>query len=221
MKACKISLDKSEEVAFAFGSFRFDVEPNTSDLSEKELKICSQFKSLKRRCEYTFGRRACRIALHELNADCKNILNDASGAPFMENSDFIPTISHSQGKIVVLIYKKNFSFGVDIERINPKKRSILEKLYSEYKTLGELTALWSLQESIAKAARTGVEGELGTYETENFINEFGFCKCNFKNFKEYYGIAVYNEKWATSLVCKKEYELDKEKLRNLMQEWIS
>ena len=220
MKVSKIFFNESERLVLAFDSFDPNIEPDISVLSPKEKEICSRFRSVKRRREYSFGRNLCRKALRQLNIDCENILNDDLGAPFIENSEYAPAISHSHGKIVVLGYKKEFSFGVDIEKMNFKKISILKEIFSEDKTPDELIVLWTLKEALAKALKTGIREDFSNYDVENFVKDSGFRECDFKNFSEYHGVAVYNENWAAAVVFKREYQLDKNQLVSLMKEWI-
>ena len=213
-----VSVSESLGISSAFDLFDSDVRPNLEVLSAKELEIYSKFTSCKRRREFVSGRIACKKAFFkitsekeecsECNADCFekfssiSVLNTETGSPFIENSDFFVSVSHSHGAAIAAVGKH--AVGIDIEWVNPKRISALKKMSGEVcaesQNVTDLTALWTLKESLGKALRTGIVEEFQRYDTANFRRENGFFCCDFKNFPSFSGIAIADGKYATAIV---------------------
>lgn len=153
----------------------------------------------------------------ECKADCfekfpsVSVLNTETGAPFIENSDFFVSVSHSHGMAIASV--SNHAVGVDIEQINPKRIPALKKMSAEIyaedsigvhtksQNAEELTALWTLKESLGKALRTGIVEDFRRYDTKNFRHENGLYRCDFENFPLFSGIAITNKKYVAAIVA--------------------
>ena len=195
----------------AFVFFDPKGEPKIESLSEKELKIYSKFTSRKRQQEFIAGRIACKKAFFKLTRGEKDyfekfssvsVLNNKTGAPFIENSDLFVTLSHSHEVAVAVIC--DHPIGVDIERINPRKISALKKMSSEiepnFQNITSLTVLWTLKESLGKALQTGIVKDFRYYDTKNFRLDNGLYRCDFKNFPSFSGTATTNKNFSIALV---------------------
>ena len=204
-----VSISESVGVISAFVSFDERHNPKVEILSSKEAEIYSKFISRKRQHEFIAGRIACKKAFLKLTSGkvgcfekfpSISILNNETGAPFIENSDLFVSVSHSHGIAIASV--SEHSIGVDVEQINPKRISALKRMSAECspENVCDLTALWTLKESLGKALRTGIVEEFHCYDTVNFSCENGFYRCNFKNFPSYLGIAITDDKYAAAIV---------------------
>ena len=186
-----ISISEDLGVSSASVVFDLDVRPNPEVLSPKELDIYSRFTSPKRKYEFIAGKIACKKAFFKSISGEKDsfekfpfvsVLNEESGAPFVENSDLFVSVSHSHEIAIASV--SNHKVGVDIEQINPKRISALKRMSAEYPSedICDLTALWTLKESLGKALRTGIIENFSLYDTQNLRYENGVYHCDFKNF---------------------------------------
>lgn len=196
-------------VTSAFVFFDPKTEPDVVVLSSKEAVIYSKFTSRKRQHEFIAGRTACKKAFFELTSQNENcfekfpsvsVLNEESGAPFIENSDLFVSISHSHGVAIASVSKK--TVGVDIEKIDQKRISALKRMSAESHSedVCDLTVLWTLKESLGKTLRTGITKNSSHYNIKNLRYENGIYRCDFENFSSYSGTAITNGQYAIAIV---------------------
>ncbi len=208
--------------AFAFfgsdSDFDHNIKLNTKILSQKEFEIYSKFTSAKRQTEFIAGRLACKKAFCKLTSKNEkndsnffdkfsliSVINSKTRAPFIENSDFHITISHSHGIAIASVSK--YQSGIDIEKINPKKISALKKMSPKtdpnFQDIVSLTVLWTLKESLGKALQTGIVKDFKLYDTQNLHYENGIYLCDFKNFPSFHGIAITDNNYSIAIVVEK------------------
>ena len=203
-----VSLSEKLGIISAFELFNLNEQPSIRSLSKKELGIYSRFTSCKRRCEFVAGRVACKKVFFKFTSketacseDFSNIsvLNNEAGSPFIENSDLCVSISHSHG--IAIASASQHAVGVDIEPISLKRISALKRMSTEYfsESAQDLTALWTLKESLGKALQTGIVENFSHYETKDFRYENGIYSCKFKNFT-FSGIAITDGRYSISIV---------------------
>jgi len=148
-------------------------------LSEPELRSFELFKSEQRQRQWL----AYRCALMALNGGTHQpVIYDSVGKPFIENSDFHISVSHS-GNFAMAI-KSNRRCGVDIEhqsdkahRVRAKFMSTLEMAFAD-STHPELVSqfTWSAKEAMYKAM--GKEGVIFAHDMS--LSDFDFEKCTAK-----------------------------------------
>ena len=195
-----------------FDAFSVKDKPFLEVLSPKEFEIYSEFTSLKRRCEFVAGRIACKKAFFRLtigNSNCfdkfpsVSVLNADTGTPFIEKMpELHVSISHSHEVAIASV--SEHAVGIDIEKINPKRIRTLKRMSPEIQSecVVELTALWTLKESLGKALQTGIVEEFRHYEIENSTFEDGKYICDFKNFP-FRGVAIFDSLYAIGIVTEK------------------
>lgn len=203
-----VSLSENLGIISAFELFNLNEQPSIRSLSRKELEIYSEFISLKRKNEFVAGRVACKKVFFKFaskettyseNFSNISVLNNEAGSPFIENSDLCVSISHSHG--IAIASASQHVVGVDIEQISLHRISALKRMSTEYfsENAQDLTALWTLKESLSKALQTGIIENFRYYETKNFRCENGIYHCEFKNFP-LSGIAITDGKYSISIV---------------------
>ena len=205
-----ISLSKNLEIVSTLEVFSLSDRLDFGVLSSKELEICSKFTSAKRKDQFVAGRIACKKAFFSLitgNSNCFDklssisVLNTETGAPFIENFDFCVSISHSHELAIASISR--YAIGVDIERIDSKRTSALKRMSAECPSedVRDLTAFWTLKESLGKALRTGIVEGFERYQAKNLYVTEGIYRCEFKNFP-FLGIAITDTRYAIGIVVK-------------------
>lgn len=203
-----ISISENLGITSAFSFFNLDGEPNWEILSQEEMNVCSSFTSAKRKLEFVAGRIAGKKAFFKLTSseiDCfekfpsVSILNTRTGAPFIKNSNFCISISHSHG--VAIASASRHTVGVDIEQINPQKIEALKRMSAEYPSadVRNLTISWTLKEALGKSLRTGIVEEFSHYRVRNFRCENEIYFCDFENFP-LSGVAIANDMYAIAIV---------------------
>lgn len=126
-------------------------------LTEQETERYFSFKHIKRKMEFV----ATRILRHRLFGFTHIHYNEV-GAPYIEDEGFI-SISHAKG-VVGIAFSKEFSIGLDLEKIDPRMVRLSPKFLStlESETLDttcpiEMTKVWSGKEALYKmAGRKGI-----------------------------------------------------------------
>lgn len=224
----------SADLVSAFVFFSKEGSLNVDILSSKELEIFSKFTSLKRQVEFIAGRKAAKTALFEFkkkkskrkfanwynksqneifeSPSLVSVLPSNTGSPFIENSDLNVSISHSHG-IAVASVSQN-PIGIDIEKVNPKKISVLKHITpsmdQSVMDASILTIFWTFKEALSKALKTGIIESFEYYDlkdlrytklnTKQSTNQI--IHCRFKNFPEYFGTAITDGKYAIAIVEK-------------------
>lgn len=206
-------------VSVVFNSFDKNQCLNFSNLSDSEIQVCSGFLSNKRKREYVFSRAACKEAVKSIDSTLfgeyqeVSVLNSESGCPYVVGSDLIPSISHTDGWLAVIVGTK--AFGIDIEKYDIRRIKALKRISPESEDPEQLIILWTLKESLSKALKTGIIEDFSHYETENFRDYGEYFRSDFKRFPEYKGVAVFNGHMAAAIVFKKEYDISSEQIETL------
>lgn len=116
--SCQMALWKiSEELEELYGGV---------ELNEKEQTRFDKFGSLSRKKEFL----ATRILVRKLIGKGIHIENNEEGKPFLINSDFDISISHSKDYIGVMI-GKNHDLALDIEYLSDRVYRIAKRFMSE------------------------------------------------------------------------------------------
>ncbi len=210
-----VSLSENLGIVSAFDLFSLNDQPRFGCLSSKELGICLEFASCKRRSEFVSGRIACKKAFFSFISErmdyfekfsSVSVLSTEIGAPFIENSNLFASISHSHG-IAIAAVSQNV-VGIDIEQVDPRRILALKRMSNECsaKNIRDLTVLWTLKESLGKALQTGIVKDFKYYETKNLCCKNGIYTCDFKELL-FSGIAISNDKYSIGIVVRKNKEL--------------
>ncbi len=97
-------------------------------LSESEEKALQNF-SQKKAMEWLAGRNLIKSLMHDDVPYKLAIIKNASGKPYIENSDACVSISHSHEKVASIV-SSNHLVGIDVQRISPKIDKIAHKFLS-------------------------------------------------------------------------------------------
>lgn len=206
-------------VSVVFNSFDKNQFLNFPSLSSSERQVCSGFLSDKRKREYIFSRMACKEAIKSINPELFNeyqeisVLNSESGCPHIVGADLVPSISHTDGWIAVIVGTK--AFGIDIEKYDVRRIKALKRVSPESENSEQLIILWTLKESLSKALKTGMIEDFSHYETEKFLNHDEYFSSDFKRFPDYKGLAVFNGYMAAAIAFKKEYGISIKQIETL------
>ncbi len=178
--------------------FTDDFNPNEylDSLTSIEQERFFEFKSDKRKKEFV----ATRILKHQLFS-FQEIKYEAHGAPYFDDDNYI-SISHAPN-LVGIACNSSYQIGFDIELIKPKITTIyhkfvteLEETFIDVKNIIELTATWSLKETLYKLAgrnlldfkkelilleknKTDLKGKIVNHSEEIFVDLHYF---QFKNY---------------------------------------
>ncbi|MDR0968614.1 MAG: 4'-phosphopantetheinyl transferase superfamily protein [Holosporaceae bacterium] len=190
---------KEEKCALAVASLKeFCVDDSRDQLSDIELKKLSSLSSEIRKKEYALGRITTKKALNLLaGGDLKfqeiSVTNEKSGRPIIENFDYSTSITHTNETVASLVFKKEFSFGIDIEKLRPKSIEALksatfdkERVSSD---LTSLTAAWTLKESLSKALNCGFSRPFEEFELSQFNQKEDSFLCSYAKHRKFKGVA--------------------------------
>ncbi len=124
---------------------------NLSNEETKHLEVITGY----RRVEWLAGRYLLKQNVREISNGICAI--DDAGKPFLEDTDLQFSLSHSNGRVALLLSKKQV--GVDIQRIQPKITRIAHKFISEAEwksvtpdfEIEAMHILWGAKEALYKA----------------------------------------------------------------------
>ena len=121
-------------------------------LSENEAQYYSSIKNEARKKEWLTVRLVLKNLLNKQN----EILYNENGKPYIKDSNYSLSISHSK-ELVAVIIGESKAFGIDTEKISAKPKRVIHKFLSKnelenYKKSKDeiFTFLWSAKESIFK-----------------------------------------------------------------------
>ena len=206
--------------------FSQNYEELSKIFSENELQKFNSFGSEKRKLHFLLGRYSAKQALlSKLNkkstdlqsASFNNIssMNDINicagifGQPIFENpkTNLDLSISHSGLYGGAVVFDRKFPCGFDLQQLNESRRDVLQKyiigdeLSSD--SLIDLTAAWSLKESLSKALRCGLTVHPDILAIKNFQKNGAEFFCDFHNFPNFSGYAQLIDDTILSLVFPK------------------
>jgi 4'-phosphopantetheinyl transferase len=135
-------------------------------LTDAEYLEC---KTPHKRIEFLTSRLAIRYLAKELNISFDGIRKDEHGKPYLVNSSWQMSITHSKHFMGVILHPSKF-VGLDIEKPQNKMWKILPRLFSEQEIkdvgndLEQMSIYWSAKEALYK-----LYGKRGTYFKENLL----------------------------------------------------
>lgn len=109
----------------------------------------------KKKIEYLAGKILTEQACLLNNIDFNGIIKDENGKPFLENSEWQMSISHTTEYIGVVL-RKNLEIGLDLEKPRYQILKILPRIFTEQEIafVGEnlfwATIYWSAKEALYK-----------------------------------------------------------------------
>lgn len=142
---------RSESYTIAYSPYRENLLfREIADAVQQEVSV---FKSDKRKLQHYFSRQLLNKVLDAPTG----LVYDAYGKPFLKNSDWHISISHSADIAAVILNKKEPT-GIDVERIHPKIKKIKNRFLSdaelailkEDNETEQLYVMWGAKESLYK-----------------------------------------------------------------------
>ncbi len=125
------------------------------DLEDDYLMLANEIVNENKRVEFLVSRITIKRACLENNISFNSIDKDEHGKPFLLNSDWQMSISHTRDFVGVVLRKYN-PLGIDIEKPQAKMFKILNRLctYSELEFIGDnmkqASIVWSAKEALYK-----------------------------------------------------------------------
>lgn len=192
----------SYEVGYCFiGGDILELLELTYLLSEDERNRYIGFKYPLRGLSYLLGRLSSKIAIEQLDNDINpqniSIVNGVFGFPVVKgNSKNIQVnYSHSDNIGVSLAYYEEYPIGIDIEKIDFDKISIIKSYMTEREIqmvkdidLEKEGAffLWTMKESLSKIIKTGLTLRLDVLEIQSIKKlQDNIWESSFVNFTQY------------------------------------
>ncbi len=170
-------------------------------LTDQELE---EAKIGQKKKEMLASRLAIRYLAKELNLNFSGIKKDEYGKPYLVDSEWQMSLTHSENYIAVIMHP-NKNVGIDIEKPNKKMWRILERLFSEneIRLIGEdldrMSIFWSAKEALYK-----LYGKRGTDFRQNLLIDI--------DSKGYFGKIIMHD-------CKKEIRIFTEKVQDYILVW--
>ncbi len=125
------------------------------DLEADYLLLANEIVNEYKRVEFLVSRITIKSACFENNISFKSINKDEHGKPFLENSDWQMSISHTKDFVGVVL-RKYKPLGIDIEKPQAKMFKVLKRLctYSELEIIADkmeyASIIWSAKEALYK-----------------------------------------------------------------------
>ncbi|MBN4065907.1 4'-phosphopantetheinyl transferase superfamily protein [Candidatus Amoebophilus asiaticus] len=131
------------------------------ELSDRENHQLHQFKHEPRKLQFLATRVLVAELCCQLDGDLTDakieIMKEENGKPFLKNSSFHLSLSHSHNRAAVIIHKSK-AVGLDIELIQPKIERIAHKFipendihsFDESSKIEQMHVFWGAKESIFK-----------------------------------------------------------------------
>ncbi|MDR1561181.1 MAG: 4'-phosphopantetheinyl transferase superfamily protein [Holosporaceae bacterium] len=193
-------------------------------LSNDELKKFNAISSEKTRMHFALGRVASKKALNSFEniiPDCINIKNENNGCPNIENSLYCTSISHSRDIIASLVFKNEFSFGIDVEYSQKSKIKALKHINTDKESIPDdiksLTVCWTIKEALGKAIKCGFSIPFSEFEISKFSERNGIFECKFEKHQDFKGIAIYSNEKSLAISCKREYIVEDITINRMLQ----
>ncbi|MDR0678235.1 MAG: 4'-phosphopantetheinyl transferase superfamily protein [Holosporaceae bacterium] len=179
----------------------FCLENLYAELSNDELKKLHSVGIEKRKKQYCLGRITTKKALGSFVEDLAfekiNVVNEKSGCPIIENSDYSTSITHTDKIVASLVFENKFSFGIDIEEIKREKIEALSSVICNREPIPHdperLTVAWTLKETLSKALKCGFYMAFENFELSEFSENDQIFICSYLKYPEFKGIAFIHE----------------------------
>jgi 4'-phosphopantetheinyl transferase len=200
-------------------------------LHQREKAYFDTLQFERRQKSYLLGRYAAKTAVAKLLgfSDLKTIevvsgifdqpLIKLSGAAEIGVPEI--TLSHCDGLAIAVAFPREHLLGIDIEKINAEKRSVIETqltqaekdwIASQNMNSAHLVfMIWTIKESLSKVLRCGLTTPFSVLEVTQpqYHPETGF-QCQFKSFGQYQGLAMVVGEYVLGLVIPRKTKLDPE-----------
>jgi phosphopantetheinyl transferase len=167
-------------------------------LSENELRKFHAMGVEKRKKQYFLGRITTKKALLSFVDGFAfgkiNVINKKSGCPIIENSSYSTSITHTDEIVASLVFKRKFSFGIDIENIERGRIETLKSVVFNEENIPEdskrLTVAWTLKETLSKALCCGFSRSFEEFKLLKFSGNESIFTCSYSKHPEFKGIAL-------------------------------
>ncbi|MDR2782184.1 MAG: 4'-phosphopantetheinyl transferase superfamily protein [Holosporaceae bacterium] len=211
---------KKEKCALAI-AFAEEAKNFYELLSIDELDKLSSIKLEKIRKQYCLGRILTKKALSSFVGDFAfnnvSVLNEESGCPIIKCSDYATSITHTNETVASLVFKRKFSFGIDIESLREKARNALRSIIVDEESIPDdlenITIAWTLKESLSKALKTGFRLPFSELELSFFSQKENVFTCSYKKHPEFSGIAIFHNNKSFALTYPSEAVCVEDSLR--------
>lgn len=189
-----------------------------------ELDYANRPMASERKYSYLLGRFCAKQALKaQLNFPTMSDIFIQQGVfnqPVLSGpgtQDTQISIAHSGNLGVAIAYPTGHPMGIDIERINPKRESILKKILDPQELpilstqgtdpLTLLTWIWTAKEALGKTLCTGLTVPFSLYEVQDVQIEKGLITATYKNFRQYKVVSYCWEEAVVSIALPRQTQL--------------
>lgn len=126
-----------------------------SQLGIDDREAFSEISHTQKQIEFLAGRLAIKKLCELESIGFEGIIKDENGKPFLKNSEFEMSISHTIDYIGV-VFKEKSAIGIDIEKPRQQLLKIVPRLFSESEVefieneIEKATLYWSAKEALYK-----------------------------------------------------------------------
>jgi phosphopantetheinyl transferase len=201
---CVMAIARTEDLPIAWENFR-------KLLSHDELERIGTITSEKIRRQYCLSRLLTKKALGcfigEFSFSKIGILNEKSGCPFIYpfNHGYATSITHSSSIVASLVFRNNFSFGIDVESLREEALKALKSIVAPQEPIPDdlehLTVAWTLKESLSKALKSGFRLPFEEFALSNFSRDGDIFRCLYEKHPEFEGMALFDGKNSLAFSC--------------------
>lgn len=217
----ELSLIRSDKIFKAtlcccFFSRIIDYEGLVQYLHTKERNYYNTLKFKKRIRSYLLGRYVAKQAVAVLTGedDLTNILIESgifTQPIVVSNKQNVQvSITHCDDFGAALAFPEAHPLGIDLEKISPNKRDVLERQITEdekklissstFSYEAGLTLLWTAKEALSKVLKTGLMTPFKVFEISKIEIHDNYAMCYYKNFTQYKVISFTIYKYMCSMV---------------------
>ena len=192
----------------------FNLENIEEWLSDKELESANSFGIEKRKKQYCLGRITTKKALslftNEVIFKDISVVNEKSGYPIIKNSLYSTSITHADEIVASLVFKKEFSFGIDVQDIRARAIKIMKYITSDGEQIPNnpesLTMAWTMKESLSKALKCGFRIPFEELELVDLFQKENIFFCSYAKHREFKGIALVAGNSSFAITYQAEFE---------------
>lgn len=206
-------------------------------LHPKENDYLKQLQFENRIKSYLAGRYAAKNAISLLSGEEKLCTIAIEQGVFhqpivrdLDNSEIQVTISHCDNLGIALAYSDACPLGVDIEKIQDNKQSVLAKQMTDeehklmkslpFSLAHSLTFFWSVKESLSKALKTGFTSPIDIFAIQEVEVEYPKITYYFKYFPQYCATSFLFATYVCSITYPKVANWPKDIIYNLLNQLI-